>query len=238
MSIIMRHNILNPSRVHSLFLLKDSMATDIRSLPYSPFWDKTQAPCPPGSPEHRRYVTAFRDGIARGSFGTRDIQWFYHEFHDLVLPPPISPPKTLEYFYSFFENHLIPWLPPRTDATRNPQDMTERLRAAFGQYYTPHSRYVTYARETDAVVGRFADTLTLLIDTGRIRKTDAQKIVRHFPMLGWDDVRCTGRESVHELADVIAFYLGPKYGGSLKLPSIVAALNQKFQGSGIPPLKL
>jgi hypothetical protein len=206
---------------------------------FHPFIDTTKAPAPPGSARHQQLVQAFREGVARGFFPPGELQWFYDEFHDLVLnhPYPGYVPS-IQFFTKFIEQRLLPWTPPTSPSASNPQDLIDNCRRAFEPYYFPHSRFITHARETNPVIGHNADTLTFLMETRQLRQGDLQDIVRHFPMIGWEDKRCTGTETIHELADVIAFYLSSTYKGNLTLPAIVQKLRDIFQDKSVLPFPM
>jgi hypothetical protein len=179
------------------------------------------------------------DGFTKGNFPSLELQWFYDEFHELVLnhPYPLHQPS-IPFYTNFIIRCLLPWTPPYLASPHHPQDLIENCREAFAPHYVPRSRFVTYARETNPVVGQNAETLTLLLQQGTLRQADLQAVVRHFPMLGWEDKRCTGTETIEELADVIAFYLSATYEGSLTFPAIVQALSQNFQGRDVPPFPM
>jgi hypothetical protein len=204
------------------------------------FFDPSQAPCPPGSPQYQYFVQRFRAAVARQKEPMEHWLWFYGEFEDLVCAPGSYPkPYGQAAYLAFIENRLIPWIDPHSPAPTDTQILAEELRKAFDVDYVPKSRFVTYYRETSPEIGMNADALLAMLHHGMIQKNVLYDIAHHFKMNGWDDLPLAAHASIEELADSFAFYLGqPYYGKPLTLDAIVHQLNDRFCHLGYEPYVL
>jgi hypothetical protein len=178
-----------------------------------------------------KHVYGIDRAIKTGLLNVEDCQYLKDEFWiyiDAVYPKHDSPTYVMWY--------LSPWLPLVSIPMPSLYTVTgigDALFNAFKPHFQLRIRPIRYSISLDTPDSKKVRTIQTTIHTAlreeQITRDVLIDIAKTFGFLNFKNKHVFGQESDFELSTIIAYYLGPGYGGTLITPfSLVNEFSKRF----------